>query len=88
METFLLIGVAIVTRQRMLWPYQVRIVMPTGANHSPPGDKFQKSGDPHATAGNPSEIKIPMIKLHPNEAFSISIKMIFDVDSNCVQPRS
>ena len=41
-----------------------------------------------STGENSSEIKFPMVKSYPNEEFSVSITMIFDVDSNCVHPRS
>ena len=59
----------------------------TGAKHSPPRDKFQKSGGPRARGPKPSEMQISEIKLYPNEEFSTATLMIFNVDSNCVHPR-
>ena len=32
--------------------------------------------------------KCPMVKSYPNEAFSILVLMIFNVDSNCIHPGS
>ena len=51
-----------------------------GAKHSLPGDMFQKSGGPPVAEGGPSEIQTSEVKSYPNEAFSIPIKLIFNVD--------
>ena len=55
-----------------------------GAKHSPPGDKFQKSGGPPASGPGPSEIQISNAKSYPNEEFSTATLMIFNVYSDCV----
>ena len=61
--------------------------MVNGAKHSLPGDIIEKSEGPPIAGGGPSEIQISEMKLYPNEEFSIQIRMIFNVDSNCVHPR-
>ena len=59
----------------------------SGAKHSPPGDTFQKSQGPPANWERLIFTKFPIVKSYPNEEFSIPITMIFNVDSNCVDPR-
>ena len=58
-----------------------------GAKHSLPGDIIQKSEGPPVAGGGPLDIQISEIKLYPNEEFSIPIRMIFNVDPNCVHLR-
>ena len=58
-----------------------------GAKHSPPGVRLGKSKGSYASKPEHPEILIPMVKLYPNEEFSTATLMIFDVDSNYVNPR-
>ena len=64
-----------------------QVLKSRGMKHSPPGDKFQKSGDLPVSGPEPSEIQISKVKSYSNEAFSIPTNIFFNVDSDCVHPR-
>ena len=110
-ETFLPIGVAIVTLQQKFSDYKVRIAMSCCyfssfiasqlALRVPPAETrltvvrstllqgacFRNQGVLQQVGGIPPFTKFHIVKLYPNEEFSTSIIMIFDVDSNCVHLR-